>query len=67
VQTSAREETPAAVESTLLDRAGDLRTAIAGHKRAIRQHREELAVKKTALVELEARCRELGIRVIVQE
>jgi hypothetical protein len=64
VQTSARLDSS---ESALLVRAGELRTEIAGHKRAIRQRREDLAAAKTALVEIEARCRELGIRFIVQE
>jgi hypothetical protein len=39
----------------------------ASHKRAIRQHRERLASTMEALNELEARCRVLGIRLIVQE
>lgn len=44
-----------------------LREVAASHKRAIRQHRERLASTMEALNELEARCRVLGIRLIVQE
>jgi hypothetical protein len=34
---------------------------VAGHKRAIRRHRELLGVAKSALVELDAACRLRGI------
>jgi|WetSurMetagenome_2_1015567.scaffolds.fasta_scaffold220713_2 hypothetical protein len=34
---------------------------VAGHKRAIRRHREQLGVAKSALVELDAACRRRGI------
>lgn len=42
-----------------------LRATVAHHKAEIRKHREELALAKTALVELEAECRRMGIELIV--
>jgi hypothetical protein len=66
VQTSA--QAPVGPEGAGLQaQVRALQAAAAGHKRAIRQHRERLASTMEALKELEARCRVLGIRLIVQE
>lgn len=43
-----------------------LRGEVAGHKADIRRSRTRLARAKAELVELEARCAQLGIRLVVQ-
>jgi hypothetical protein len=61
---SMQERMPSAL---LEHRRRELLQAITGHKAAIRRHREQLQDTKAALVQLEAKCRELGIRFSVQE
>jgi hypothetical protein len=53
--------------SALLAQGQRLQEAVAQHKAAMRRHREQLQLAKSALVRLEAQCRELGIQLIVQE
>jgi hypothetical protein len=56
-----------AMPAALLENGRRLQAAVAEHKAAIRRHREQLHDAKSALVQLEAKCRELGIRFSVQE
>jgi hypothetical protein len=53
--------------SALLEEGRRLQLSVTQLKAAIRRNREQLHDAKSRLVQLEARCRELGIRLIVQE
>lgn len=51
----------------LATRVAQLRADVCTHKAAIRRHRAALGAAKTALVDLEAQCRRLGIGLYVEE
>jgi hypothetical protein len=57
----------AAPPARLIAEGRRLQRTVAELKAAMRRQREQLQLAKTALVQLEATCRELGIQLIVQE